>query len=107
APSPDGAAAPGSSRGTWRGHAACWRSAGRFRACPSGVISSVRTPISLKGATMPAVLAPPASTVVTLPGPAWDDASQEPTPASVWRAAAGTTIGDELLEWPPDLFALT
>src|SRR5580693_9149083 len=63
APSPDGAAAPGSSRGTWRGHAACWRSAGRFRACPSGVISSVRTPISLKGATMPAVLAPPASTV--------------------------------------------
>src|SRR5580692_8622467 len=56
---------------------------------------------------MPAVLAPPASTIVTLSGPRWDDASQEPTPASVWRAAAGTTIVDELLEWPPDLFALT
>jgi hypothetical protein len=30
-----------------------------------------------------------------------------PTPASVWQAVAGTTIGDELLEWPPDLFAAT
>jgi hypothetical protein len=30
-----------------------------------------------------------------------------PTPASVWQAAAGTTIGDDLLEWPPDLFAMT
>ena len=29
------------------------------------------------------------------------------TPASVWQAAAGTTIGDDLLEWPPDLFAMT
>jgi hypothetical protein len=56
---------------------------------------------------MPAVLAPPASTIVTLAGPGWDDVGHEPTPASVWQAVAGTTIGDELLEWPPDLFALT
>lgn len=34
-------------------------------------------------------------------------ASQEPTLASVWQAVAGAAIGDELLEWPPDLFALT
>ena len=31
----------------------------------------------------------------------------EPTPASTWQAAAGSPIGDELLEWPPDVFALT
>jgi hypothetical protein len=31
----------------------------------------------------------------------------EPTAASVWQAVAGTPIGDELLAWPPDLFALT
>ena len=31
----------------------------------------------------------------------------EPTAASVWQAVAGTSISDELLEWPPDLFALT
>jgi hypothetical protein len=39
--------------------------------------------------------------------PGWDDARQEPTPASVWHAVAGTAIGDDLLEWPADLFALT
>jgi hypothetical protein len=32
---------------------------------------------------------------------------QQPTPASVWRAVAASTIGDELLDWPPDLYALT
>jgi hypothetical protein len=32
---------------------------------------------------------------------------RQQTPASVWRAVADGTIGDELLEWPPDLFALT
>jgi hypothetical protein len=32
---------------------------------------------------------------------------EAPTPASVWRAVAGSTIGDALLDWPPDLFALT
>ena len=33
--------------------------------------------------------------------------SEEPTPASIWQAVAGLTITDDLLEWPPDLFALT
>jgi hypothetical protein len=33
--------------------------------------------------------------------------SYELTPASVWRVAAGTEIDDELLEWPPDVFALS
>jgi hypothetical protein len=33
--------------------------------------------------------------------------AHEPTPASVWQAGCGRPIGDELLEWPPDLFALT
>jgi len=31
----------------------------------------------------------------------------EPTAASVWHCVAGTTIDDHLLEWPPDVFALT
>ena len=31
----------------------------------------------------------------------------EPTPASTWEAMAGGPITDELLAWPPDLFALT
>ena len=56
---------------------------------------------------MSAVLAPPATPMVTRAGPGCDDAPTEPTPASVWQAVAGTTIGDELLEWPPDMFALT
>jgi hypothetical protein len=30
----------------------------------------------------------------------------EPTAASVWRALSGASITDELLAWPPDLFAL-
>ena len=29
------------------------------------------------------------------------------TPASIWETVAGRPIADELLEWPPDLFALT
>jgi hypothetical protein len=32
---------------------------------------------------------------------------REPTVASVWQGAAGSSITDELLGWPPDLFALT
>ena len=32
---------------------------------------------------------------------------QEPSLASVWQAAAGGAIGDEMLAWPPDVFALT
>jgi hypothetical protein len=35
------------------------------------------------------------------------DQPQEPTPASMWQAMAGRPITDGLLEWPPDLFALT
>jgi hypothetical protein len=31
----------------------------------------------------------------------------ELTPASVWHAAAGSEVTDAVLEWPPDLFALT
>ena len=31
----------------------------------------------------------------------------EPTPASTWYAASGALITDRLLEWPPDVFALT
>lgn len=30
----------------------------------------------------------------------------EPTPAYVWYSMAGVPITDELIEWPPDLFAL-
>ena len=56
---------------------------------------------------MTAVLAPSATPIATRANPDGGDASREPTPASVWRAVAGSTIGDELLEWPPDLFALT
>ena len=33
--------------------------------------------------------------------------NEAPTPASVWQTVAGTTMGDDLLDWPPDLFALT
>ena len=36
-----------------------------------------------------------------------ETAKRQPTLASVWQAMADGTIGDELLEWPPDLFALT
>ena len=31
----------------------------------------------------------------------------QPTPAHTWRAVAGRPITAELLDWPPDLFALT
>jgi hypothetical protein len=31
----------------------------------------------------------------------------EPTLASAWQGVAGSPVGDELLEWPPDVFALT
>jgi hypothetical protein len=36
-----------------------------------------------------------------------DDRLVEPTLASTWQAVAGSPIEDELLEWPPDVFALT
>jgi len=56
---------------------------------------------------MPAVLTYPAAPTVTRASEGWGDAPDDPTLASAWRAVAGTTIGDELLEWPPDVFALT
>lgn len=31
----------------------------------------------------------------------------EPTPSSTWRTVADSPITDGLLEWPPDVFALT
>lgn len=31
----------------------------------------------------------------------------EPTPASMWAALSGGPVTDEILQWPPDLFALT
>lgn len=34
-------------------------------------------------------------------------AAPELTPASIWQAMAGRPITDDLLEWPPDLFAFT
>jgi hypothetical protein len=36
-----------------------------------------------------------------------DGGIREPTVASVWQGVAGSSITDELLGWPPDLFALT
>ena len=56
---------------------------------------------------MPAILtAPPAapSACIDLD---WSHPCTPPTLASVWRAVTGNTINDELLEWPPDLLALT
>ena len=35
------------------------------------------------------------------------DRVSEPTLASTWHAASCGAITDELLDWPPDLFALT
>jgi hypothetical protein len=35
------------------------------------------------------------------------DSQVESTPASVWRSMTGSEITDGLLEWPPDVFALT
>jgi hypothetical protein len=35
------------------------------------------------------------------------DRVSEPTLASTWHAASGGAITDDLLEWPPDVFALT
>ena len=36
-----------------------------------------------------------------------DDRLGEPTLASTWLGLAGSPISDELLDWPPDVFALT
>ncbi len=55
---------------------------------------------------MPAVLAPPTTTVMPADRTS-HDTSPEPTLASAWQAISGTSIGADLLDWPPDLFALT
>ena len=36
-----------------------------------------------------------------------DDRADEPTAAFVWLSVAGGLITDDLLDWPPDVFALT
>src|SRR5262245_30177290 len=41
------------------------------------------------------------------PFPETCDGVSEQTPASTWYAASGAMISDALLEWPPDVFALT
>jgi hypothetical protein len=56
---------------------------------------------------MPTVLECPPAPTVTHANPGWGAPPNYPTLASAWQAVAGTTIGDELLEWPPDVFALT
>jgi hypothetical protein len=56
---------------------------------------------------MPAVLTPPAVATSTCADPGWSHALAEPTLASAWQEVTGTTIGDELLQWPPDLLAMT
>jgi hypothetical protein len=56
---------------------------------------------------MSAVLASPATTVVTRADPGCGHVPTAPTPGSVWQEVAGIMIGDELLEWPPDILALT
>jgi hypothetical protein len=56
---------------------------------------------------MTAVLACPAAPMVTRASPGWGGAPKAQTLASAWPAVVGTEIGDELLEWPPDVFALT
>jgi hypothetical protein len=39
--------------------------------------------------------------------PSASDRLDEPTSSHVWYSMAGCAITDELLEWPPDVFALT
>src|SRR5579875_80371 len=45
--------------------------------------------------------------ITTAPQPSADERSPGPTVASLWLGVAGSAITDGLLEWPPDLFALT
>jgi len=56
---------------------------------------------------VPAFLTPPAATTLARVDPGRTDALTEPTLDSAWQAVTRTAIGDELLEWPPDLLALT
>ena len=36
-----------------------------------------------------------------------EDREEELTPAAVWYSLTGSSISDEFLDWPPDMFALT
>ncbi len=56
---------------------------------------------------MPAILTAPPAPASAGNDLSWSYPSTQPTLASVWRAGTGNTISDELLEWPPDLLALT
>ncbi len=56
---------------------------------------------------MPAVLTPPAAAARAGVHPGLSNPSSQPTLASAWQVVTGGPIGDELLEWPPDLLALT
>src|SRR5215471_1130371 len=56
---------------------------------------------------MPPFLTPRTATALIGVDPGWSHALTEPTLDSAWQAGTGTAIGDELLEWPPDLLALT
>ena len=56
---------------------------------------------------MPALMTPQTATSLTRVDPGWSHALTEPTLDSAWQAVTGNAIGDELLEWPPDLLALT
>jgi hypothetical protein len=53
---------------------------------------------------MPALMTPAGTARVD---PGWGSALTEPTLDSAWQAVTGTAVGDEVLEWPPDLLALT
>jgi len=56
---------------------------------------------------VPALLTRPAGATSTLVDRRRSYPSRQPTLASEWRAVTGNNIGDELLDWPPDLLALT
>jgi hypothetical protein len=56
---------------------------------------------------VPAVLTAPAGPALGRVDLAWSHPLGQPSLASAWRAVTGSAIGDELLEWPPDLLALT
>jgi hypothetical protein len=56
---------------------------------------------------VPAVLTPPVAGSPADIDLGWSHPPGQPTLTSAWRAVTGTAIGDELLEWPPDLLALT
>ena len=73
------------------------------RATPTGRLREIKASYDPDQAIVSAHPVRPAGTEMS----ALAARPEEPTPASVWRGDGGEPIGDELLEWPPDLFALT